>query len=157
ALPSSTRIIACLFGLLASSGAWALDPTRSVAQFHHTSWTMADGMPADIWAITQSRDGYLWLGSVNGLYRFDGVHVERVAADLLPSPSIHALATTPSGGLWIGYERPVGVISLFQDGKVTNFTVNAQWSTSVHSIVLGPDNTAWASTPDSILKFDGKE
>ncbi|MFZ1990862.1 MAG: hypothetical protein WAW96_13955, partial [Alphaproteobacteria bacterium] len=97
------------------------------------------------------------MGSVNGLYRFDGVRVERVAADLLPSPSIHALAATPSGGLWIGYERPVGVISLLQGGTVTNFAINAQSSTSVHNIQLGPNNTVWASTPDSILKFDGKQ
>ena len=75
-------IIASVVGLLMLADAWALDPTRSVAQFHHTSWTVADGMPADIWAITQTQDGYLFLGSVNGLYRFDGVRVERFAADL---------------------------------------------------------------------------
>jgi len=150
------RIIACVLGLLLSTNAWALDPTRSIAQFHHTAWTTADGMPADIWAITQTPDGYLWLGSVNGLYRFDGERVERVAADLLPSPSIHALAATKSGGLWIGYERPVGVVSLLQNGVVTNFPFNARSSTSVHNIVLGPDNTVWASTPDTILKFDGQ-
>src|SRR6201996_8467577 len=151
-----TRIIACLLGLLMAANAWALDPTRSIEQFHHTAWTTADGMPADIWAITQTPDGYLWLGSVNGLYRFDGVHVEKFAAALLPSPSIHALAATKTGGLWIGYERPVGVVSLLQNGVVTNFTINARSSTSVHNIVLGPNDTVWASTPDTILKFDGK-
>ena len=144
-------------GLLVVSAAYALDPTRAIAQFHHTSWSTEDGIPADIWSIAQTPDGYLWLGSVNGLYRFDGVHVERIAADRLPSPSIHALAATPTGGLWIGYERPVGVISLLQDGVVTNFAIHAQTSTSVHSIVRGPDQSAWASTPDQILRFDGKE
>jgi signal transduction histidine kinase/ligand-binding sensor domain-containing protein len=144
-----------LVGFLISTHAWALDPTRSIEQFHHTAWTIADGMPADIWAITQTPDGYLWLGSVNGLFRFDGVHVERYAADLLPSPSIHALAATPSGGLWIGYERPVGVISRLENGVVTNFAINAPSSTSVHRIALGPDNTVWAATPDKILRLDG--
>jgi signal transduction histidine kinase/ligand-binding sensor domain-containing protein len=113
-------------------------------------------MPANIWAIAQTRDGYLWLGSVNGLYRFDGVRVERIAGDQLPSPSVRALAATPTGGLWIGYERPVGVVSLLQDGVVTNFPIKAPISTSVHNIVVGPKNTVWASTPDTILRFDGK-
>jgi signal transduction histidine kinase/ligand-binding sensor domain-containing protein len=135
---------------------WALDPTRTIAQFHHTSWSTEDGVPADVWAITQTPDGYLWLGSTNGLYRFDGERVERISPDLFPSPSIHALAATPSGGLWIGYERPVGFISLLQGGVVTNFSIDAQNSTSLHNIMLGPNNTVWAATPDNILKFDGQ-
>ena len=146
-----------VLGLLVSSPATSLDPTRSIAQFHHTSWTIADAMPANIWAITQTPDGYLWLGSVNGLYRFDGVRVERIAAEKLPSPSIHALAATASGGLWIGYERPVGIISYLHNGKVTNYRISSRKSTSVHAFAVGPDKTVWASTPDSILRFDGKQ
>ena len=149
-------VLACI-SLVASSAVHALDPTRTIAEFHHTSWSIEDGVPADIWSIAQTPDGYLWLGSVNGLYRFDGVRAERIATDLLPSPSIHALAATPSGGLWIGYERPVGVISLLQDGAVTNFSINAQSSTSVHNIELGRDRSVWASTPDTILKFEGRQ
>ncbi|WP_338645970.1 sensor histidine kinase [Novosphingobium olei] len=149
-------MLACFLVLLVSGPARSLDPTRSIAQFHHTAWTIADGMPANIWAITQAPDGYLWLGSVNGLYRFDGVRVERIAADKLPSPSIHALAATATGGLWIGYERPVGVISYLHDGKVTNYPVSSRSSTSVHAFAVGADKTVWASTPDNILRFDGK-
>jgi signal transduction histidine kinase/ligand-binding sensor domain-containing protein len=148
--------IACLAGLLLPAPGRALDPTRSIAQFHHTSWTIADEMPANIWAIAQTPDGYLWLGSVNGLYRFDGVRVQRIAADRLPSTSIRALAATASGGLWIGYERPVGVISYLRGGVVTNYRVASRNSTSVHAFAIGPDRTVWASTPDSILRFDGR-
>lgn len=151
------RIIASLVGLLMFADVWALDPTRSVAQFHHTSWTVADGMPADIWAITQTQEGYLILGSVNGLYRFDGVRVERFAADLLPSPSIHTLVTTASGGLWIGYERPVGVISFLQNGVVTNYPIRGKSTTRVIQIVVAPDDTVWATTPDTIFRFDGEQ
>jgi signal transduction histidine kinase/ligand-binding sensor domain-containing protein len=149
-------LFACILGLLLPSAVLALDPTRSIAQFHHTEWDISNGMPANIWAITQTRDGYLWLGSVDGLYRFDGLRVERIAADRLPSPSVHALAATKSGGLWIGYERPVGVISLLQNGVLKNFPVDAPFSTSVHTIVIGPDNVVWASTSEAILRFDGK-
>lgn len=146
----------CLLGLSLPAHLLALDPTRSMAQLHHTSWTIADGMPANIWAIAQTPDGYLWLGSVNGLYRFDGVRVERIAADRLPSPGIRALTATASGGLWIGYERPVGTISYLYHGKVTNYPVNLGNSTSVHAFATGPDGVVWASTPNAILRFDGR-
>jgi signal transduction histidine kinase len=151
-----SRIVLALAAALTVSRGWALDPTRSIAQYHHTSWTVAEGMPADIWAIAQTQDGYLWLGSVNGLYRFDGVKVERVAADVLPSPSIHTLTTTPSGGLWIGYERPVGVISYLKDGVVTNYPINATSTTRLLQVVMGPDETVWAATPDTIFRFTGE-
>ncbi|WP_206240394.1 sensor histidine kinase [Novosphingobium terrae] len=159
--PNSTSrrwrlIVLCLLGLTVPVRLLALDPTRSIAQIHHTSWTIADGIPANIWAIDQTPDGYLWLGSVDGLYRFDGVRVERVATDKLPSPSIHALAADKSGGLWIGYERPVGAISYMRNGVVTNYPIKLKNSTSVHAFAIGPDGTVWASTPDAILRFDGR-
>jgi signal transduction histidine kinase/ligand-binding sensor domain-containing protein len=147
-------VVACL---VSAGPAYALDPTRAIGQFHHTSWSTEAGAPADVWAIDQTPDGFLWLGSVNGLYRFDGVRFERVAADLLPSPSIHSLAATRSGALWIGYERPIGVISKLEHGIVRNFRVVAPSSTSIHRIVVGPDESVWAATPDFILKFDGQQ
>lgn len=115
------RALLVLVALSVSSPCWALDSTRSIAQFRHKSWSTVDGMPADIWSITQMRDGYLLLGSVNGLFRFDGINIEQLATNLLPSPSIHTLAVTPDGGLWIGYERNIAVISLLKNGKVTNY------------------------------------
>lgn len=152
------RLVLLTVLICASAGgtAFALDPTRAIGQFHHTSWSTEEGVPADVWAIDQTPDGFLWLGAVNGLYRFDGVRFERVAADLLPSPSIHSLAATPTGGLWIGYERPIGVISLLENGAVRNFPVEAPSSTSIHKIALGPQGSVWAATPDFILRFDGK-
>jgi hypothetical protein len=39
--------------------------------YHHTAWTQKDGAPPVIWAITQTRNGWLWLGSHSGLTRFE--------------------------------------------------------------------------------------
>src|SRR5437762_1576430 len=70
--------------LLPPTPAAALDPTRTIHQYKHTRWTRAEGAPAPIYAIAQTRNGYLWLATGDGLFRFDGINFERVDADLSP-------------------------------------------------------------------------
>ena len=53
----------------------------SAAQDQHIAWLAKDGAPAPIRAIAQTDDGYLWLGTEEGLYRFDGQ-----SFDLAPTP-----------------------------------------------------------------------
>src|ERR1700679_2943505 len=67
----------CLFLALTCSCAAALDSDRTIAQFAHTSWGARDGAPSPVTALAQTSDGFLWLGSPDGLYRFDGVVFER--------------------------------------------------------------------------------
>jgi signal transduction histidine kinase/ligand-binding sensor domain-containing protein len=90
--------------LLAVS-AYALDPRKSLTQYSRTTWGQADGLPQDsIRAITQTTDGYLWLGTDEGLARFDGYdfhHYDKASGDL-PANSITALAAAGDGALWIG-------------------------------------------------------
>ena len=63
---------ACLF-LLSAGSLLALDPAKSVFQFNCQSWTRQNGLPPDtITAVTQTKDGYIWLGTQKGLVRFDG-------------------------------------------------------------------------------------
>ncbi|MBI2837109.1 MAG: hypothetical protein HYX75_02270 [Acidobacteria bacterium] len=60
--------------LLLPAGAGALDLTSSPSQYLHEVWKTSDGLPMNsVQAICQSRDGYLWIGTQEGLVRFDGV------------------------------------------------------------------------------------
>src|SRR5580692_9568165 len=61
----------------------------SLFQLQHTSWTERDGAPPQINDIAQAPDGSLWLGSGEGLYRFDGFTFERVRSidDQAPAPT----------------------------------------------------------------------
>src|SRR5262245_42556784 len=88
--------------LLAAASADALGPARSMAQFHHTKWSLRDGVPANVVCITQTPDGFLWLGSTQGLFRFDGVRAEQFGSDQLRGNAILSLATASNGDLWIG-------------------------------------------------------
>src|SRR5688500_444612 len=54
--------------------AHALDPSLQMTQYVHRSWSSNDGLPQDsINAIAQTRDGYLWMATQEGLARFDGI------------------------------------------------------------------------------------
>ena len=60
--------------LVCRAYAFALNSSLDVSQYAHTSWRISDGFPAGIIrAMTQTADGYLWLGTELGLFRFDGV------------------------------------------------------------------------------------
>src|SRR5439155_4002139 len=69
-------------------------------------WQTEDGLPSNtISVILQTRDGYLWLGTFNGLVRFDGVRfVVFGEAEGLPNSRITCLYEDAKGTLWIGTE-----------------------------------------------------
>ena len=67
--------------LVCCSGAFALNPALDVSQYAHTAWKVSDGFfTGIIFAIAQTPDGYLWIGTDSGLTRFDGVRAHPVAA-----------------------------------------------------------------------------
>ena len=114
-----------MFALAAwmASGALALDPRKSLTQYSRTIWTQERGLPHDtIRAITQTKDGYLWLGTDEGLARFDGydfVVFNKTNGDL-PDNSITALAAANDGGLWIGTSNG---LTQYRDGHFKTFTM----------------------------------
>ena len=76
-----------------------------VIAMEHAGWTAANGAPSGVNAITQTPDGWLWLGGPSGLFRFDGVRFERAPAALAPlSANIGNLGLLPDGSLWITYK-----------------------------------------------------
>src|ERR1051326_4977234 len=71
---------------------WALDPGLSITQYIHVSWTHEEGIALPgINALTQTTDGYLWLGTDTGLLRFDGMRFfpwQPPAGEELPEPRV---------------------------------------------------------------------
>lgn len=102
------------FCTLLSSFAFAIDRDRTLSQLHHTAWTAKDGAPSQISALAQTEDGYLWIGSARGLYKFDGVEFTQYLAPAdrsFPSHNVSSLLSTSDGGLWISF-RPAGLAFL---------------------------------------------
>jgi signal transduction histidine kinase/ligand-binding sensor domain-containing protein len=108
---------------MAGRSAWALDPRKSLTQYTRTTWTQEHGLPQDtIRAITQTLDGYLWVGTDEGLARFDGYEfaVFNKAKGNLPSNSITALAAAEDGALWIGTSEG---LAEYRNGRFRLYTV----------------------------------
>lgn len=93
----------------------ALDPGKSITQYVHDVWTTDNGLPQNsVGAIAQTPDGYLWIGTEEGLARFDGARF--VTFDKRNTPGLHsdevdALLVDHAGTLWIGM-RGGGLASL---------------------------------------------
>ncbi|KFI08095.1 hypothetical protein JN27_06575 [Massilia sp. BSC265] len=122
------------------------------SQLHHKAWRAADGAPGDVSALAQTRDGFLWLGTKTGLYRFDGVRFEPVESahrvELLSS-GISALLASSDGGLWIGYR--FGGASYLRSGKITHFPPNLKgeqrlYGGSLDFFAEEKDGTIWANS-----------
>jgi len=86
--------------------AFALDPSLDVGQYAHAAWKVQDGFAKGaIASIAQTPDGYLWLGTEFGLFRFDGVRVkpwQSPGNQTLPSGMVYSLLVSRDGTLWIG-------------------------------------------------------
>jgi signal transduction histidine kinase/ligand-binding sensor domain-containing protein len=89
--------------LVVAPGASASHDTVPFARFLSDVWRTEDGLPHNaIQAVVQTRDGYLWLGTPEGLVRFDGVRFTAYAQPHLKTSNVHALLEDHAGRLWIG-------------------------------------------------------
>jgi signal transduction histidine kinase/ligand-binding sensor domain-containing protein len=98
--------------------------TATSAQYRCDSWTTDDGLPQNsVHAILQTSDGYLWLTTLDGLVRFDGVRFTVFNKGNTPginSNRFNSLCEAQDGTLWAGTED--GGITRYKDGKFVSLT-----------------------------------
>ena len=130
---------------LACRAALALDPALDVSQYAHTSWKIRDGFArGTINAIAQTTDGYLWIATEFGLYRFDGVravHWQPPAGSKLPDDRVFGLLAARDGALWIGTWKG---LARWKDGKLTTYAALA--GKTITRVVEDHDGTVWVGT-----------
>lgn len=121
----------------------ALNPSLDISQYVHKSWTQADGFSAgSIFAIAQTRDGYLWLGGESGLFRFDGISaVPWQPPGQNPTDFVFRLLGTRDGSLWIGTFYS---LSVWDGSKLIRYPEFAD--RSVGSLIEDREGTIWAGT-----------
>src|SRR5262245_54537613 len=86
----------------------ALAQDQHLSQYAHRAWLVRDGLfSGAARAITQTTDGYIWIGTDSGLVRFDGSRFELWSSPdrrKLPTNMIRALLGARDGSLWIGMD-----------------------------------------------------
>ncbi len=139
------------------SSARALDPHQPLAQLYHTTWGPKQGVTGNVTALAQTTDGYLWLGTTDGLLRFDGITFEPYQPDTgsLPAATVSALMAVPDGGLWVGFSR--GGASFIRDGQVTNYTDRDGFPVStVRCFARDRRGAVWAAVVGGFARLEGQ-
>ncbi|HMD72005.1 MAG TPA: two-component regulator propeller domain-containing protein [Bryobacteraceae bacterium] len=156
--PTGRTIRLGLFlALSAATAAWGLDPRRAVTQYGHGVWTTADGLPQDsVRGIAQTNDGYLWIATMGGLARFDGVSFTVFNSQNTPvlgRDEITTLAADPGGGLWIG-TGGAGVLR-FLNGKFTQVISVADMHTdNVRFLNVDSRGVLWIGADGGLSRYD---
>jgi len=151
----SRRIALSLLLFAASHNLFGLDRDRTIAQFLHTGWAVADGAPSGIHGLAQTTDGYLWLASTSGLIRFDGVRFERYEGrqgGTSQFRDISALLASPDGGLWIGR---AGRATYLKNGQAVTYDSSKGLPLArVFRFALDRQGTVWAATSRGLERFE---
>src|SRR5258707_8657855 len=119
---TAARVLACFSVLLALS----FCTTTARAQYRFDHWTADNGLPQNsVRDIVQTRDGYLWLATLDGLVRFDGVHF--TVFNKSNSPGIVSnrflqLYEDGQGDLWASTDS--GGLTRLQRGRFTTYTTS---------------------------------
>ena len=128
---------------LPSLGAFALNPDWQLYQYGHRAWKIEDGfVGTSANAIAQDGDGYLWLATNNGLFRFDGARFTQWnPPDGSPPPTVVlSLLADRDGTLWIGTND-----GLFHWDKRHLTPYQQRQQIAISSLLQDPDGTVWFS------------
>jgi diguanylate cyclase (GGDEF)-like protein len=125
-------------------------------------WTSETGLPQNtIDAIVQARDGYLWMGTEEGLVRFDGVRFvvsDRQSSPALRSSFISSVFEAPDGTLWIGTYG--GGLSRLRpgrtDARIEAFHPELLGSDRIREMLATPDGSIFMATAGGgLLRIEG--
>jgi signal transduction histidine kinase/ligand-binding sensor domain-containing protein len=136
------RLLVCIvLVLLLPLRASALDPDRHLSQYAHTAWRTRDGAFGGIPnAITQTRNGYIWIGTNLGLVSFDGVNFTPWSpprGERLLDPRIFSLLGASDGSLWIGTGYS---IARWRNGHLVNYP---QMSGRIEALAEDSEGSVW--------------
>jgi signal transduction histidine kinase/ligand-binding sensor domain-containing protein len=145
-LRPSGLLLGCLAAALCASVSEADAGERTTSQYISDEWGIEQGFPGGpVYAITQTKDGYLWIGSEKGLIRFDGRDF-RLIQRSAPAPAalgpVLGLIASADGDLWLRLRSPF--LLRYHDGRFENFATNARLPESLITAM-------WASKEGDIL------
>jgi signal transduction histidine kinase/ligand-binding sensor domain-containing protein/CheY-like chemotaxis protein len=135
-----------------------LDPHKPISQYVHKVWHSDDGLPQNsAQAMLQTNDGYVWIGTEEGLVRFNGVEFKvfnKDNTDAIRHNDVRVLYQDREGALWIGTFG--GGLVRYQDGQFTNYTAASGLSNNCIRVILQDrQGNLWVGTDNGLNEFTG--
>ena len=155
---SSSGLLAVLL-MIVSGHALALDPSLKISQYVLDQWQIPEGLPQNgAAAIARTPDGYLWIGTEEGLARFDGVRFvvfDRSNQPALPSNLILVLHVDRAGQLWIGTQDGMAVL---KNGRFEPYNAVAGLAhVPILSILDDRMGRLWVGTEKGLVEVDREQ
>src|SRR5258706_10440062 len=156
----ATPIALAMMGAATAGGKSPPLSVPPVPAYVRQVWRTQDGLPENrIRAISQTPDGYLWIGTSGGLARFDGVRFvvyARFNTPAMTADDISALAVARDGSLWIATDG--GGLLHYQDGRFRSFGPKQglanEFVRAVHEDHAG---NVWAATNRGLFRSTGEK
>ena len=156
-LRSAAPLTAALILLAAGVGpANALDPDKAFHHYVRNTWSIEQGLPQiSALAITQDREGYLWVGTQAGLARFDGVRFTNFNPETTPGLAgiwISDLHVDTANRLWVSTYRG---LSVRENGKFRLIPVaggEAGDTLDTRDIQAMPSGSIMVAAPDGVYE-----
>ncbi len=120
------------------------------------SWTVENGLPGNaIAALAPASDGYLWLGGLNGLARFEGTRFVRFRLwDGLTSLQVQHLREDRHGRLWIG-TADGGLIMREEEHFHPFGRTNGLGGDSIRALAEDAKGNIWVAHETGLARWDG--
>jgi signal transduction histidine kinase/ligand-binding sensor domain-containing protein/CheY-like chemotaxis protein/HPt (histidine-containing phosphotransfer) domain-containing protein len=143
--------------IVVAGQAVALDPSLRTSQYVLDNWQIPEGLPqTTAQAIARTPDGYLWVGTEEGLARFDGVRFtvfDNNNESGIPNKDISVLSVDRAGRLWIGTRSG---ITVFENGRFTPIDrIGGLAHAYVRAIVEGKSGRFWVGTENGLFEIGG--
>ncbi|MCP4151111.1 MAG: response regulator [bacterium] len=137
-----------------------INPKKNINQYRQTTWTKDDGLPSNnITALLQDKKGYIWIGSFDGLVRFDGINFETITRNThqgFKSTTGRILMEDQKGNIWIGTNGDG--LAKYDNGKFTMFTTRQGLPNDlIRHLVEGKNGAVWIGTISGLAKLENNK